>query len=202
MKEELVELHAHVCGDGWITEMNKRRSAWDINHYNRRRVIYKEWQIGYSNKEPLLLRNFKRTLEKLTNNFIEIRKNEVRVRDKKLFEKLKKLGCGKSREWFIDERIVKGEKAKKLWLRAFFDDEATVETKNHNRIRIKSTNLRGLKQIKKLLSDLKIHAKITGPNKDNTWYITISSRKELLKFKKIVGFSHPQKVRQLNLITY
>ncbi len=200
MKKEFVELHAHICGDGWITKMSKHRSIWDVRHYNRKQVIYEEWQIGYSNKELLLLKNFKRALEKLTNNFIETRKDEIRVRDKKLFEKLKKLGCRKSKEWFIDKKLVKNEKFKKLWLKAFFDDEATVETKGHKRIRIKSTNLKGLKQIKNLLSELKIHAKITGPNKDNTWYITIS-KENLLKFKEIIGFTHPKKLKQLHLIT-
>jgi hypothetical protein len=85
-----------------------------------------------------------------------------------------------------------------LWLRAFFDDEGTVDKTNFV-VRVKSMNRIGLGQARKLLDAIKIPSRITGPNSDNSWYITVS-RKDLKKFQRIVGFSHQKKKLLLNKI--
>jgi intein/homing endonuclease len=114
----------------------------------------------------------------------EERQDEIRVRNKELFEKLRKLGANRSNCWRIGKEIFQAsEKVKKEWLRAFFDDEATIETKNRIRIRIKSVNLKGLTDIALLLKDLGIISNITGPNNDRTWYLTISNKNSLNTFR-------------------
>jgi hypothetical protein len=37
-----------------------------------------------------------------------------------------------------------------------------------------------------------ITSTITGPNCDNSWYLTVS-RRNLSKFQKTIGFGHPEK---------
>lgn len=91
------------------------------------------------------------------------------------------------------------KKVIKNWLRAFFDDESTVEIKR-KRIRIKSINEEGLKQVLKLLSKLKIYSRITGKNIDNSWYLNIYQN-DLQKYKGEINFLHPLKKEKLNQLT-
>jgi len=42
-------------------------------------------------------------------------------------------------------------------------------------------------------------ARITGPNSDDSWYLTIS-RRDLMKFRKTIGFNHPEKKLLLDKI--
>lgn len=76
-------------------------------------------------------------------------------------------------------------------LRAFFDDEGTVDMTN-SVVRVKSMNRSGLDQARCLMNDIGILSRMTGPNCDDSWYLTIS-RRDLMKFRKDIGFSHPEK---------
>lgn len=98
MLRELARLHAHICGDGWITEVKKRRSLWDIGRYNRTKKCFIEWQIGYSNRQPNLLKGFREDLRSLTRAHVEVRDDEIRVRSKELFRKLQQLEANNSRK--------------------------------------------------------------------------------------------------------
>ncbi len=78
---------------------------------------------------------------------------------------------------------------KSFWLRAFFDDEGTVDKTNHV-IRVKSMNKKGLLQSRDMMNSINIPCRITGPNCDDSYYLTVS-RKDLEIFQKKVGFNHP-----------
>ena len=199
MLREFARLHAHICGDGWITEVKKRRSLWDIRRYNRNKKCFIEWQIGYSNRQPNLLKRFREYLQSLTKAYVEVRHDEIRVRSKELFRKLQQLGENNSRKWIAGNQIFEApESIKCEWLRAFFDDEATVERRGRVRIRVKSVNKRGLESVSMLLKDIGIISKISGPNSDDTWYLTISDDKSLHIFQSAIGFSHPEKAKKLS----
>jgi len=71
-------------------------------------------------------------------------------------------------------------------VKVFFEDEAYHE-KRYNRLKIKSINLKGLKDVKELLTSLNIISNLTGPNSDGSYYITIphfNSIKEFREFTK------------------
>lgn len=200
---ELVRIHAHACGDGWLYGRVRKRSQWDIQKYNRNIKFCKEWNIGYSNKESQLLNEFKNDIRKLLpKSFIEEREDEIRVRSKILFNDLKSLGANSSRLWVISNKIFNLAKENKInWIRSFFDDESTIEKSNdHNRIRIKLVNLKGLNQVKVLLNSLKLKSSLTGPNCDNTWYLTISGIENIVDFYKIIKLKHPSKRRKIEKI--
>lgn len=124
---------------------------------------------------------------------------ELRFRSKRVFDRLTELGAGKSREWHISKTIKNSSKiVKKEWIKAFFDDEATVDIQN-KRIRVKSVNFKGLNDVKSLLEDFSIKSVITGPNIDNSWYLTLSC-KNVEIFRKKIGFYHPSKNAKLHSI--
>ncbi len=66
--------------------------------------------------------------------------------------------------------------------KSFFEDEAYHE-KRYNRLKIKSMNYNGLKDVKEMLDSLKIKSSFTGPNCDKSYYLTIP------KFSLIKEFS-------------
>lgn len=53
-------------------------------------------------------------------------------------------------------------------------------------------NRAGLNQANCLMDTIGIPSRITGPNSDDSWYLTIS-RRDLMKFRKTIGFNHTEK---------
>lgn len=197
MKVEEARLVAHVCADGYLTIYVEKNSLQIVNgrRYHRPRTRY---IIGYSNTEKKLLTEF---ADDMTYVFgIMPRRNrpdEIRGRSKRVFDRLRKLCAGNSYEWRIGKEVfMANKKVKANWLRAFFDDEATVDMKT-KRIRVKSVNHMGIKQVKKLLESLNIRTRITGINIDRTWYLTIT-KSDIENFAKFIGFNHPKKSLRLN----
>jgi hypothetical protein len=146
-------------------------------------------------------------LEEFSKDVFYIYKIKVRRRkstdlvfkSKRVFSRIKELGGGNSRGWSIGDEILKSKKIVKIFLlRAFFDDEATVDKKNFV-VRIKSMNNAGLNQVSWLMDKVGITSRITGPNCDNSWYLTVT-RRNLIKFQKMIGFNHPEKRLRLNRI--
>lgn len=195
MKLEEARIVAHVCGDGWLGIYLEKAALQIVNgrryHRDRNRYV-----IGYSNTDSELLDQFANDVSKIFNIKPRRKEKEVTVRSKRVFDRIKSLGAGKTYEWMVGHQIREaGNNVKKAWLRAFFDDEATVDVPSR-RIRIKSMNMKGLKHVKNLLKDIDLKAKITGPNIDKSWYLTLN-HEELYLFHKRVGFYHSKKYRKL-----
>ncbi|MBS1268139.1 MAG: hypothetical protein MAG458_00861 [Nitrosopumilus sp.] len=53
-------------------------------------------------------------------------------------------------------------------------------------------NNEGLVQTRQIIHAINVPSRITGPNCDNSWYLTIS-RRDLDKFKNEIGFEYPKK---------
>src|SRR3989338_692720 len=195
---EEARIVAHVCGDGWLTFLLERNSLQIVNgrRYRRDRIRY---QIGYCNTENILLEQFRNDVNYVFGIKPMKVRCEIRFKSKRVFERIRALGGGNTRGWFVGKDIKLSKKAIKIeWLKAFFDDEATVDIKTR-RIRIKSMNGKGLIQVKSLLRDIGIKSVTTGPNSDKSYYLTIA-RVEVLKFRKFIGFYHPQKIQKLCII--
>lgn len=199
MRPEEARIVSHICGDGWVTSYNEKNSLQIVNgrRYRRDRIRY---QIGYCNTEKTLLDQFKNDVNMVFGiKPIKIR-CEIRFKSKRVFDRIKSLGGGNTREWFISNEIrTSKNNVKSEWLKAFFDDEATVDIKT-GRIRIKSMNKKGLEQVKDMLNDFGVKSSITGPNIDKSMYLSIS-RIYSQKFKNKIGFSHPKKIRNLKEIS-
>jgi len=186
---------AHICADGWLTSYIEKNSLQIVNgrryHQKRRR-----YQIGYCNTQEELLKEFEEDIRKQFNIKPQKKKIEIRTKSKRIFKRISDLGGGNSRGWFISQEVFdSNDNIKIQWIRAFFDDECTFEDKT-GRIRVKSVNKKGLYQIKKLLSDIKIDSNITGPNIDETHYLTIK-KKNLRQFNDKIKLKHKKKIKKI-----
>lgn len=167
---EIARIHAHLCGDGYISHAIVKRSKKELLDHPRKKIVRDRYDIRYTAKNPTLRENFKRDIKNALNRKCSLcsGKRELCVSGKKIFEEFVNLGVGKSREWLIPEQILtSSNKIICQWLKAFFDDEATIDP-SRKRIRVKSVNFNGLKQIKILLKRVGIKSNITGPNCDKT----------------------------------
>lgn len=174
---ELARIHAHLCGDGSVFIFKTK--AKDRNFIAG---------ITYSNNNQRLLDNFRKDFSKLFG--VKMKMNEqvdVSVKSIKIFQELtERFGDFGSRKWRIHDSIKHANATIKLeWLKAFFEDEAYDE-KRHNRLRIKSMNLIGLRDAKEMLDSLGISSSITGPNCDESHYLTIPRWSSVELFKDFV----------------
>ncbi len=170
---ELARIHAHLCGDGSVFIFKTKEKGRKFSG-----------GIGYYNKNQDLLNKFRNDFSKIFKVKMKMRKNrEVSIRSvKRANYFISKFGSFKSKEWKIPILIKKAPKKIIIeWLKAFFEDEAYHE-KRYNRLKIKSMNYLGLKDVKRLLNKLGIFSSLTGPNIDKSYYLTIS------KFNKIKEF--------------
>ncbi|MFH0973215.1 MAG: LAGLIDADG family homing endonuclease [Candidatus Micrarchaeota archaeon] len=191
-------IHARVCSDGWVSEYIEKR-VLQIVHGRRYHRDRRRYEVGYSNNEKTLLREFDEDMKAVFGVRCKRNTGERRTKSKRIFTRLKKLGAGKSRAWFIPRAIAFGSrKIKRAWLTAFYDDEGWVEMRQ-KRVGVGVVNKRGLKQAAKMLKQLGIPHKLNGPYKNGVWTISIN-RRGLARFKKIVGFHHIKKKAKLQKI--
>lgn len=192
MKPEEARIVAHVCGDGWVGTYVERNSL-QIVHGRKYHRPRKRYEIGYCNTNENLLNEFAADVRKIYG--IKVRKRngiELVFKSKRVFDRIKELGSGGSFDWFIGLEIMNSNsKVKRYWLRAFFDDEGTVD-KMSLRIRVKSMNKNGLKHVQHILENLGLPCNITGPNSDNSWYLTLN-KASAKEFSKKIGFNHSKK---------
>lgn len=197
---EIARIHAHICADGYLAHSVYKRSKKDLESHPRKKVTRDWYEIRYTAQNETLQNNFRKdVMIGLQRKCVFCSsKRELVVAGKKIFEQFVLLGAGKSRDWFISRKILySDDKVIAAWLNAFFDDEGTVDY-SRNRVRAKSVNLKGLEQVNRMLQKIGINSHITGPNNDNTWYVTT---KDLKKFNNLIGFSEPnKKIKLENLI--
>jgi hypothetical protein len=185
---ELARVHAHLCGDGSVC-------IWKTKEKDRRfRAV-----IGYYNKNQKLLERFRNDFGRLFDVKMKMRKNrDVCVKSIRIYTELKeRFGDFCSRKWRIPLEIKESNKTLKLeWMKSFFEDEAYNE-KRYNRLKIKSMNCMGLKDIKEMLDSLGIKCYLTGPNCDSSFYLTIPQFDSIPDFEDFV--KEPVRSRQGNL---
>lgn len=174
---KLARIHAHLCGDGFAcffrtTEKDRKFTAI----------------TGYCNNNQKLLDKFREDFSNIFNVKMKMRQNkQVSIRSIKIFNQIaNRFGKFGSREWRIHDSIKNSDKAIKIeWLKAFFEDEAYHE-KRYNRLKIKSMNYMGLRDIKEILDSLNIKSSLTGPNCDKSYYLTIPHFDSVAEFSGFV----------------
>ncbi len=200
ISEAEARIVAHICGDGCICSYDTKRF---VGKYDppRKNLIRKEYSISYCNTEESLLDSFcKDMFAVYGRKAYKSKRNDVCLRAKWIYQRLKRFGVGKSREWFIADKIFSGEKPIiKQWLIAFFDDEAHVDLRTF-RIVVNSVNQKGLRQIQQLLKKMRItKTSFKDPylyKKSKIYRLSIL-KEDVERFRVYVGFNHPKKVRDL-----
>ncbi|MDY6771381.1 MAG: LAGLIDADG family homing endonuclease, partial [Candidatus Nanohaloarchaea archaeon] len=108
----------------------------------------------------------------------------------RIAEELESLGTFATATWRPPQQLFDEPDEHKLeWLRAFIRDEGYFDETN-NRLRIKSMNKTGLTSIKELLATLDVPSKVTGPNSDDSYYLTVS---RLNNFKDLESIAKSKK---------
>lgn len=182
--EDLSTIHAYLCADGYVIK-------------NPETQKHKYYYIGFRNQNTVLLKDFQRRFKKIFGIKPYICKDgRCRIQSKEIFEKLTKNFIYYSSGWkmpFLSKENLK------LWLRAFFDCEAWVEVqKTKSRaIRLECVNKKGLEQIKNALEVFGIFSSIKEKKGRKIWRLNICGKDDLQKFKKSIGFLHPNKSKRV-----
>ena len=175
LSEELVRVHAHLCGDGGLYRFKTRRK-------DRINIAL----IYYFNNNEKLIEAFRKDMNKLfgVRMYYAKKRNWVKVASIRIADYLNQLSEYGARKWRIPSIIKNAPRKYKIeWVKAFCYDEAYVPPKR-NYIRIKSMNHVGLKDVKEMLDSIKIDAHITGPNCDKSYYLNIRKMAEFEYFTK------------------
>ncbi|MFH0868183.1 MAG: LAGLIDADG family homing endonuclease [Candidatus Woesearchaeota archaeon] len=122
----------------------------------------------------------------------------VRLRSKLVYEDLLKYSSYFSKDWKINRKLLNSSREiKREFLKAFFDDEGSVYKQGNKGItKLYSINLKGLKQIQKMLLEFGITGKIYSGYglKRNVYAFLID---DLKLFHKEIGFNLKRKQEKL-----
>ena len=186
--ENLVVVHSYLCADGYVVKNPKIQK-------------HKYYRIGLRNTNLILLKDFQRRFEKFFEIRPHLRKEErCEIGSKKIYEWLtKEFGSFYSNNWEMPKLDIK---LARIWLRSFFDCEGWVFCKSHqNRhIGLDSINEKGINQIIESLKKMNIKTIKKINKKRKIYRIYIYGKDNLTRFKKEIGFLHPNKSKRLNEI--
>ena len=181
----LARIHAHICGDGNLFQYKEKDCYGYLGCYKPNRQRYR-YGVGYTNKNQRLIREFMEDTKSVFGLKPYYRNNYVKVKSRDVWILLKKLGAGKSREWYISPKVMKANKGiKKNWIKGFFDDEACFDA--NGRIRVHSVNREGVTQLMRILREF-LPCHITpekGYYPDRSVYLNINKSNREEYFSKI-----------------
>lgn len=149
----LARIHAHICGDGYLTFYREKDGYGPWSIYRKNQYYRTRYLSCYTNMNQRLLQEFREDMLSVFGvKGKKVYRHTIRVASKRIWTILRNLGAGASREWYIPNAIFSSSRKVKLnWIRAFFDDEAYFG--KGKRIRVKVVNKKGLKQIQGLLNE-------------------------------------------------
>lgn len=203
LSPSLARIIAHICADGYLVISRIKRSKRELQQHPRKNIIRTRFSVRYVNNEKVLVANYIKDVKKtFGRKVVRTKGNEYDLSSKWTYDIIKKLGAGKSYEWFIAKEIMNASSlVKTRWLQAFFDDEAHVAVPQR-RIVLNIVNLKGLKQIQRLLKEQDIDSSLNGPYKYKKYqsYHLIIRRAFLGKYSEKIGFTHPKKKAALQEI--
>lgn len=199
----LARILGFLMGDGCLYKCRERLTPRESHREHGSRVGY-AYRIEFYNKNAKLLTRFSKDMFSVFGKKPIFNPKKFRVRissNKQIFQALENLAKFSSSNWEIPLDKLNKETALE-WLSAFIDSEGYIENdsvQRHKRIIITSINLKGLKQIQKLLYDFfNISSKIYGPY-DGIYRITISGICNLFKLKNM-KLNHPMKMKTFSVI--
>jgi hypothetical protein len=158
--------HQDPCtplGDGHITH-------YETSEQDRKQRS----EVVYTNKTDANLREFKNDMQTMFDVDMVTSGESIKVKSCRVAEMLEEqFGSVGTEDWTVPESTRELTEEKKLeWLRAFIRDEG-YHDETGNRLRIKSMNREGLSDVETLFESIGVSARITGPNCDSSWYLTV-----------------------------
>lgn len=197
----LSRIVAHLMGDGCVT-----------NKY-----------FAYYNKNECLLNNFEKDVHTLFEK-IHITKGKTNsgtrflmISNKSIINFLKSLISDYRSFSLYTPKFISNKNLQKEFLCALYDDEGCVALRifrKTNEIKrnltLSSNSLRLIEEIKEILTNNFeiISNKISKcvKNKDSrefvNYVLSITGKENFIKFKEEIGFTHPDKIRKLNLMIH
>ena len=159
ISEELAEIIGLLCAEGCY--INTRTSYWGKERGKLRyRKNKLQKRIEFGNIDIRLLNHFKKLIEKEFDYTPGLGKDRARICKGDIIDKILVYTPLGNLKWKVPEEILNGENKIRLkFIRGFFEGDGTIS----NRVRIFSTNLKGLRQISFMLNQLEIKNKINGP---------------------------------------
>ena len=196
---ELARIPAHICADGSVYVIRRKRCPSDLKRRSWNNPYRNEYTIEYYNNDLKLLLEFVNDMKIAFDRNKKTVKNKLQYKNvKHIIEKLE-LFNKNSYNWYIPNFIMNSnEEVFCSWIRAFFDDESYIHPLR-KRIVVKSMNKQGLLQINILLTKLEIRSSVTGPNCDNSYYLTVH-KDGLLIYRSKIGFTMLRKKILLDTI--
>ncbi len=201
LTKHLVAIHAHVCGDGNMYLKVEKRSPSAIRT-GRTTKPFKRYIIEYTNTRPELLdhmtKHIKRTFPK-TYVYRDDKKHRIQARNKTIFQIMRNLEYQDGSRWVIPEEIIENTEFRRIWLRAFFDDEGSVYK---SAIAGYNTNREAILTIAEMLKlegmETKITFRLPKYKKYKICY-TIRIGSSYFTLFKHIGFNHKIKKKKYNL---
>ena len=175
ISEAKAEIIGLLCAEG--NYYNKISSYWQFykdrnKHYymNNKRSVY----IQFGNFDIRLLKKFQKLLLKEYNYSPKVEKDRVRICKRFIINNLLNYSNYGCLNWKVPFGVMYNRKIIPMFLRGYFEGDGCF---CKNKIVFSSCNLRGLKQIKKLLYKLNIKSTIQGPfirkNKKPSYFVYI-----------------------------
>jgi len=173
--------------------------AGDGSVQKRKEKNYYHYQIDFFPDDKLMRDIYIKQIKQIYNKTPSIRKMNmfysVRISSKTIYEDLNKYAKFGLNSWTLPANLFKLEGAIQNWLRGFFSAEAYV---NKKYIKVQTINQKGMKEISKILSKIKINNKYYEYNSKNkserpVGIIHIRKKENLLKFYNLIGFWHEKK---------
>ncbi len=168
MNENKAEIIGLLCAEGCYMntyrifhEIDKRRGNIYLRFKNRR-------AIDFANFNMILLRRFADLIETeygFRPKPIKDRGRyaKITLSRKKIIDDLIKYSDYGSLKWSVPKKLFSSDdKVKYSFVRGFFDGDGSAD---HRRIRLYSTNKKGIYEISELLKSMNVHHTMQGPHK-------------------------------------
>ena len=209
LDEDMAEFLGILTGDGCVNRYERFSNKKRIDYYVsisgnsiKDKLYYDEFVI------PKLRKIFKvnsRYYKKKNQNTIELM-----IRYKKGFEYLMSIGFNKGPKDFIDvpKEIREDKKLFLSFIRGLFDTDGCISWKNgeYPVITISQKSRRLIESLSNFLEEnnFNIHTELDRKTKDKRGFeskgskVYISGRKNLDKWKMLIGSNHPLKIEKMN----
>lgn len=179
---DLASIYGYLCSDGYVIK----------NPITQKQKYYR---IGLRNTNKLLLEDFQAKFLRVFGLNPHITEYErCSIGSKKVYYLLTKNQSFYSHYWSLPKLSKRNLSA---WLRSYFDCDGWVEAnaRQNRRIGLDSVNKGGLFSIKEALKIFGIECRIR-PHK-SLYRLQIFGKENIIKFKKQIGFLHPNKAKRI-----
>lgn len=193
MSIELSEILGYLASEGSDYDRIDDHLGFDKRRNKAYRRHIKRTIIEFSNTDKALQKHLTELMKNVFGYTPNFSKNgSLKINRVEVVKFLREFSRFGSWRWNVPRQVTtSSNEIKAAFCRAFADGDGTIEQKKKE-IRIDSTNKKGLRNLKRLLSDLKI----------NSLFYDFGSRhrivvRDLEHFDKIIGFNHPEKKKKV-----